>query len=91
MKETLQTQTTVTQTPIQNSVATNNDEKNIFIIYRLGIAVIVLSAICFFAGIANALVWISIWQGVWCSVLPFVAGLLGVLLKSNSIFGNAVS
>merc|ERR1712002_593120 len=86
MTENLE-QKTLVQPPLKNSSTfeTNKDEKYLNIIKRLSIGVIVISVICFICGIANLIVsYLSIGQGIWCPVLPVVAGVLGVTLRSNS-------
>jgi len=96
MAETLQQQTvqkTVFGQPpppppplhLQNTLpgSTNNDKKNVSVIFRLSIPVIFVSVLCFICGIVQRVIWFSIWYGgIWGPVLPFIAGVLGVLLRS---------
>lgn len=83
MTQTLQQQVVV-QPALQPTVTSSNDEKHLKIIKRISISVVAISVVSFLCGIATSLLWFSIWHGVWCPLLPFVAGILGIMLKSNS-------
>jgi len=75
------------QTPLQSieSVATNKDEKYLKMILRLSVWVVFISGVSFICGIIHCSIsYYTYMQGVWCPPLPFVAGVLGVSLKSNS-------
>jgi len=71
---------------ISTIVSTNKDEKNLKIIRRLSVAVVVISVVTFICGIVSSIFTYddSLWQGSWCPLVPFTAGILGLILKSNS-------
>jgi len=94
MTETLQQQVVI-QPTLQSTATTNRDENLFNRIRRISIAVIIISVICFLSGIANSvifsLIWISLWHAVWCPLLPFVAGILGLNSKSSMLNGVFIS
>jgi len=86
---------TEVKTPLKSteSVATNKDEKYLKTIRRLSVWVLIISGASFVCGIVNScLAYYTVKQDIWCPPAPFVAGVLGMLLKSNSkskIFNGA--
>jgi len=71
------------QPALQSAVTTNKHEKLLKLIKRISIAVIVASFISFSCGIANSLIYYSIWHAVWCPLLISVVGILGILDSKN--------